>query len=60
MSSSRPSDAREIISLRSYIIRKIVPYVAALTGITGLTVLFISFGVNSNPQAAVGNGTRCD
>lgn len=46
MSSNRPSDAKEVISLRTYIIRRIVPYVAALTGITGLTVLLISFGVN--------------
>lgn len=59
MSSSRPSDAMEVISLRSYIIRRIVPYVAALTGITGLTVLLISFGVNRFCIGAGNPGTEC-
>ena len=46
MSSPRRYDAKEPISLRSYIIRKVVPYVTALIGITGLTVLLVAFGVN--------------
>ena len=58
MSSLRPSDAKASVSLRSYIISKIVPYVTALIGITGLTVLFVAFGVSRLCDGADGLQTE--
>ena len=58
MSSPRRYDAKEPISLRSYIIRKVVPYVTALTGITGLTVLLLAFGMNQFCNGTGSPGTE--